>query len=289
MAPPAKRCGIEAAQRRVGVGDGGFGAAVAVAGGAGHAAGRNRGRPGCGPARRGGRSSRRRRRSRPARSRGCAPAGRCPARSGRRAPPRTGASAAGSRSSSRVSLAVVPPMSKATAFARPFSAATVQREDRAAGRSGFDQAHRKRRAVSTVVMPPDDIISSRGPAMPSFVRLASSCAEIARHARQHIGVGDGGRGALVFADLGADLAGERDRHARQLLGQDGAGAALVRLVGEAVQEADGDRLDLVRAQLGRDLRTACSSSASSTAPSAATRSGTPKRRSRGTSGSGRSM
>ena len=36
-------------------------------------------------------------------------------------------------------------------------------------------------------------------------------------------------------------------------------------------------------------RTACSSSASSTAPSAATRSGTPKRRSRDTSGSGRSM
>ena len=44
---------------------------------------------------------------------------------------------------------------------------------------------------------------------------------------------------------GADLAGERDRHARQLLGEDRAGAALVRLVGEAVQEADGDRLDLL--------------------------------------------
>ena len=94
MAPPAKRVGIEAAERGVGIGHGGLGAAAAVAGGAGHAAGRNRGRPGCGPAHRCGRSSRRRRRSRPARSRECAPAGRCPARSDRRARPRTGASAA---------------------------------------------------------------------------------------------------------------------------------------------------------------------------------------------------
>ncbi len=36
------------------------------------------------------------------------------------------------------------------------------------------------------------------------------------------------------------------------LGQDRAGAPLVRLVGEAVQEADGDRLDLLGLQLRRD-------------------------------------
>ncbi len=86
-----------------------------------------------------------------------------------------------------------------------------------------------------------------------LLQVGLELAEIARHARQHVGVGDGGRGALVLADLRTDLAGERDRHARQLLGQDRAGAPLMRFGGEAVQEADGDGLDFAAAQLGRDV------------------------------------
>ncbi len=46
---------------------------------------------------------------------------------------------------------------------------------------------------------------------------------------------------------------ERDGHARQRCGQDGAGAPLMRLVGEAVQEADGDRFDLLGFNCGGDV------------------------------------
>ena len=148
--------GIEAAQRSVGVGDGGLGAAAAVAGRAGLAAGADPGRPACGPARRGGRSSRRRRRSRPARSPGCAPAGRCPARSGRRAPT--------SNWRERCRLAVVEQAELGRGAAHVEGdglgepvLAPRRSSARMAPPAGPDSTRRmgKRRAVSTVVMPPD--------------------------------------------------------------------------------------------------------------------------------------
>ena len=60
---------------------------------------------------------------------------------------------------------------------------------------------------------------------------------------------------------------------------------LVRRIGVAVQEADGDALDALRLQGIGSAVTAASSSASRTPPLASTRSGTVKRKVRGTSGS----
>ena len=89
--------------------------------------------------------------------------------------------------------------------------------------------------------------------MPSLRRSASSCAEIARHARQHIGVGDGGRGALVLADLGTDLAA-RARSPRPAAPRPGSAparrscASLVKLCRKQTATAS----ILCAAQLGRD-------------------------------------
>ena len=108
----------------------------------------------------------------------------------------------------------------------------------------------KRRAVSTVQMPPDDIISSSGQVIPRPARPSRMRAEVAGHQRQDVGVGDGGRGALVFADFAADLGGEGDRQVGQRGGDDVAGAFLVRGVDVGVEEADRQRLDVLRFQDG---------------------------------------
>jgi hypothetical protein len=68
-------------------------------------------------------------------------------------------------------------------------------------------------------------------------------AEIAVHHRLHVGVGDRGRPALVLADLGRDLARQRDRDAGQQVGQDVASTSLMLAVEIGVHVADGDRLD----------------------------------------------
>ena len=89
--------GIEPAQHDVGVGDGGLGAAAAVARGAGLGAGALGADIDAAERIDVRRSSRRRRRSRPSRSPGCAAAGRCPSGSGTGARPRRCANAAARR------------------------------------------------------------------------------------------------------------------------------------------------------------------------------------------------
>src|SRR5439155_26352768 len=60
---------------------------------------------------------------------------------------------------------------------------------------------------------------------------------------QDVGIGAGGREALVLAHLRRDLRRQRDRQVGPLPGEDVAGRDLVRRIGEAVEEADGDALD----------------------------------------------
>ena len=67
-------------------------------------------------------------------------------------------------------------------------------------------------------------------------------AEIALDDRLHVGIGGGGAGALVLAELGRDLGGERDGNVRGALGEALADAPLVRGIGVGVQQRDGDGL-----------------------------------------------
>ena len=70
---------------------------------------------------------------------------------------------------------------------------------------------------------------------------------VGRHHRHDAGVEDGRHAALVLAEHGQHLAGQRDQRVRHLLGEDGGDAALVRGVGVAVQQHDGDRADALLA------------------------------------------
>ena len=111
-------------------------------------------------------------------------------------------------------------MSKDSTLSRPhcraMSAAKI------APPAGPDSTSRtgKRIAVSTVVSPPPDSIRNSGQAKPSPRSWRVEAGEIARHQRLDIGVGAGGREALVLAHLGRDLARQRDRHAGQPRGED---------------------------------------------------------------------
>ena len=67
--------------------------------------------------------------------------------------------------------------------------------------------------------------------------------EVAGEGGQHVGVDRGGRGALVLAGLGQDVDRGGDGEAGAGLAEGGGGGALVRRVGVGVEKADGDRGD----------------------------------------------
>ena len=70
--------------------------------------------------------------------------------------------------------------------------------------------------------------------------------DIGRHDRHDRGIEDGRHAALVLAEHRQHLARQRDERAGNLLGEDGGDAPLVRRVGVAVQQHDGDRADALR-------------------------------------------
>ena len=79
-------------------------------------------------------------------------------------------------------------------------------------------------------------------------------AEVARDRRPDVGVDDGRAGALVLADLGQDLG--RARHVDAVadgLTDDLLDAPLVRVIGVGVEQRDRDCLDIVLADLLRDV------------------------------------
>ena len=73
-------------------------------------------------------------------------------------------------------------------------------------------------------------------------------AQIGRDDRRHIGVDDRRRGALVFLDLGQHLERDAHRQAGRLADDDLLEHLLVRRIGEGVDQADRDRLDLLGEQ-----------------------------------------
>ena len=72
--------------------------------------------------------------------------------------------------------------------------------------------------------------------------------QVALHDRPDHGVDHRRRRAQVLAELGGDLGRERDGHTGELLGEDLADAPLVLGVHVGVQQADGDRLDVLPSQ-----------------------------------------
>ena len=140
------------------------------------------------------------------------------------------------------SLAVVPPMSKATRSAWPVSfpyAAAIS-----APAAGPDSIMRtgNRAIVSAVAMPPARLHDEEPSAVAEPAERRLEALEVVAHRGHHVRVDDGRRGPLVLADDRRHFRGETDRDARRFLTEDLGGAPLVRRIDVGVKEADGDRL-----------------------------------------------
>ena len=77
--------------------------------------------------------------------------------------------------------------------------------------------------------------------------------QVAPHDRAHIVVHHRGDGAVIFAEFGEDVGGERHRDAGKAFGDDGAQGLLMGGVGIGMHQRDGQRLD---ARTSRDRRSA---------------------------------
>src|SRR5689334_19002967 len=95
-------------------------------------------------------------------------------------------------------LAVVPPMSKATASPMP-SARQSACADHPCGRTRLEHAHALRPRLSRLVEPARRLDEQEGPAEPGMREVIVDAAEIPAHHRADVGIGDGSRAALELA------------------------------------------------------------------------------------------
>ena len=121
-------------------------------------------------------------------------------------------------------------------------------EDRAAGRPGFDEPHRKAdRGLG------GGDAAARGhqqhrAAKAGARQFALELADVTPHQRLQIGVGAGRGEALVFAHFRRDVGRQRHGDIRQPPRDRRADPALVLGIGEAVQKPDRHGLDLLRGE-----------------------------------------
>ena len=121
--------------------------------------------------------------------------------------------------------------------------------DRHAGSGpGLDKAHRELAGEVEAQRAAAGAHHEEGAARAPLLQGLGELGQIARHQRLDVGVGHRGGDAAVLADLGQHARGQRHGEIRPL-GLDGAGRGLfVGRVGIGVQEAHGDRLDVLRLQ-----------------------------------------
>ena len=149
----------------------------------------------------------------------------------------------GRKSSIRQILAVVPPMSNDSTRSSPHSAAIRAARIAPPAGPGFDQADRLADRMRDRHQPAARGHQEQRAAQPGAGEALLELLQVAGDPRLDVGVGGGGREALVLADLGADLARQREPEVRQRGAQDLGAALLVGRVGVAVQKADRDALD----------------------------------------------
>ena len=156
--------------------------------------------------------------------------------------------------------------------------------------AGPDSSKRtgKRAAVSRVAMPPLDSMTKKLPAKPILSNLRLQLREIIRHPFLNVDVGQRRAGPLELADLGHHFRTERHAHLGRYFGDDLRRALLMRGIAKTVEVANADGFDAFVAQLADQAPDKRFVQDCSTLPSAAMRSGTSKRRWRGTRGFGSS-
>ena len=164
-------------------------------------------------------------------------------------------------------------------------------EDRAARRARFDEPHRKADRGLDRGQPAARQHQEQRAGEPLAPQQRLEVGEVAAdHAAGHRRWRRRSRSARIRASPARPRSTSVIGTPGQMFGQDLAGAALMRRVGEAVQKADRDRSRCrSAARRSASAATPASSSGASTRPCASMRSRTGKRSRRGTSGGGRSM
>ena len=154
----------------------------------------------------------------------------------------------GSPSSTSASLAVVPPMSKAST--RPSPALRPNQAPASAPAAGplSSSCTGARLASATWVSPPFDSMRNKSAAHAELTQRGLQTIEISVRERPHIGVGDRRHHAGIFADLGRDIAGERQRQAGEAPGDRLRDRDLVGRVRISVQEHDCQALHALAQQ-----------------------------------------
>ena len=123
----------------------------------------------------------------------------------------------------------------------------------ASGGPGFDQPHRELAREIQAQRSAAGAHHEEGATRSAFLQGLGQLGQVARHQRLDIGVGHGGGNATVLADLGQDARGQRHREIGSLR-QDGACRnLLVGRIGVGVQEAHGDRLDVIDLQRAQGI------------------------------------
>ena len=127
-------------------------------------------------------------------------------------------------------------------------------EDGAARRPRLDEPHRKADRGLDRGQPAARQHQEQRAGKPLMTQQGFEIGEVAADQWLDIGVGAGGRKALVFAHLGRHVARQGDRDPGQAIGQNLANAAFMSRVGKAVQKADRDRLDPLGHQTAGERR-----------------------------------
>ena len=126
---------------------------------------------------------------------------------------------------------------------------TVVRGGKRAGRrAGLDQAHREAARGRDVAHAAVRLHDEQGPLDAEGAQALLEALEVAPGEALHVDVGERGRGAVVLADLGHHLAGQRAADLGRVRAQQLADRLLVRRIAVAVQQAHRDRLDALRMQ-----------------------------------------
>lgn len=121
----------------------------------------------------------------------------------------------------------------------------ARREDRTAGGTGFDETHGKARRGLGAGDAATRRHQQHRAAEAGAGQFVLESAEIAAHQRLQISVGAGSRKPLVFAHLRRDVGRQRHSNVRQRPRDQLGCPALVLRICEAMQKADGNRLDLL--------------------------------------------
>ncbi len=180
----------------------------------------------------------------------------------------------------------VPPMSRVSTSSKPAEPRDVGGADDAAGRARQHAGG----GVGGRELEVDEAAGRRHHQRRRQPRGGGALAQgpqVAGEPRREVRRRDRRGGALVLAEGRQRAVREHDPHAGQRGLQRGADGLLVRGVQVAEEEADGDRLGAGRARPPRRRPRGSSRSSGCSTPCGPQRSRTVKRRSRGTSGSGR--